>query len=580
MNTIWQLKEQPPKSFYKKFGKYPAPVLSMLWSRGVRKEKDIEKFFRPHYPDDLANPLGIKGMKRCLARLREAAQKNERVLIYGDYDTDGVCGTIILKSLLERLGVRSVDVYLPYREKEGYGLNELAVRSFVLKNISLLITVDCGISNYKEIALAKKFGFDVIVVDHHRSPAKLPPADVILDLHQKGDTYPFKDFCGTGVAFKVLQAALQDPQSQKLGDLSWEWADNFLDLAALATIGDMMPLLGENRVLVTQGIVRMRQGRRPGLKALIEKAIASNGFRKKSTMQTIAAEDIGYVLVPPLNAAGRMDHASGAYNILAAQDEKEARHLADALILQNQEKQKIIQRMLREAEKKVAKLDLSKELVILEGDPSWKLSLVGVVAGRLAEKYWRPVHLFRRDKDESAGGTRTIPGYDLVKALARAQNLLTKFGGHPVAAGWTCPNKNLGRFKSVLVRYAEEVFPRGLPPRQLLIDSEIAPEAITPSLIENLGQFEPFGPKNERPRFLLKDMILGDFETIGNRGKHLRLELISGARTLKGLWFRNGGKVRAMVKGAKLDLVCELEKDDWEENPPLLKIIDLRFHYI
>jgi len=549
----------------------------MLWSRGIRTEKEAERFFHPRYPQDLGNPLGIKGMKECLVRIMGAAKNNERVLVYGDYDVDGVCGAIILKSLLKRIGLQSVDVYLPYREKEGYGLNEPALRSFLLQNIKLIITVDCGVSNYKEIMLAKKLGFDVIVADHHRPPLKLPPADVIIDLYQKGDRYPFKDFCGAGVAFKIMQAAVEDPALQKIGNLSWGWAESFLDLTALATIADMVSLLGENRVLTTAGLRHINLTKRPGLKALIQKTASAYGRRIKDGGY-LKAEDVAYLLAPPLNAAGRMDHASGAYKILISEDEKEAQDLADLLVSQNGEKQKIIGRMMREVERKIKKVDLKKEFVIFEGASLWPHSLAGVVAGRVAEKYWRPVHLYRKDVKTSIGHCRTIPGYDLVKSMTKCKSFLIKFGGHPMAGGWTCENKNLSRLKRCLVQYAKEVFPNGLPAKPLLVDMEITPAEVRKDLLQKIEQMQPFGVKNERPNFLIKNLTLTDFESIGKGGRHLCLQLAGEEQILKGIWFNNGRQIKAMAKGAKLDIVCKLEKDDRNEKEVLLRIVDVESH--
>lgn len=567
----WIIKnKQPPGKFIHKIKRHFRPIAHLLWARGARNNRDIRRFLEPRYTDDLGNPFLMKGVKECITRLKHAAERNERVLIYGDYDTDGVCGTIILRDLLERLGVSSVEIYLPYREKEGYGLHESAVRSFILRNINLLITVDCGVSNAKEIAFAKKFGFDVIVIDHHRPPKKLPQADVIVDPHQKGERYPFHEFAATGLVFKVAQAALRSSFLRKLGNLTQEWLDSFVDLVALATIGDMMPLLGENRIFVLEGMKLIRQSKRVGLHFLIQKARSAYTFHTFSS-DTMRAYDISHFVVPPLNAAGRMDHASGAYKLLLANSEKEAKQLADLLIAQNNEKQHIVQRVVRAAERRIKKLKLEKEYILFEGDPSWPLSLTGVAAGKLAEKYWRPVCIYRRDPKESAGGCRTIPSYDLVKALTRCKTFLTKFGGHPAAAGWTCPNSFIDDLKKSFIEYAKEIFPKGLPLKPILIDQELSLQEVNKNFISLLEMFEPFGVGNEKPRFLFRDLLVEDF-TIS--GFNLWLFLSQDTKRIRGLWSRNGKRVIEMAIGERLDIVAELDYD--QDTRPILKIIDAK----
>jgi single-stranded-DNA-specific exonuclease len=562
MNKIWEINKKMPKAFLNKFPEYSRLTLQLLWDRGLKTQKAIDEFFNPDYNEDLHDPFLMKGMKKAVERTMEALKNKEKITIFGDYDADGVCGTAILSETLNVLGVNP-DTYIPNRNKEGYGLNLKAVKEVAAKETNLIITIDCGITDFEEVKLANKLGMDVIIIDHHKVPDKVPSAVSIVNPCQEGERYPFKELAAAGVAFKVAQALLR-------GKVSEGWEKWLLDLAAIATVTDAMPLMGENRTLVKYGLVVLTQTKRLGLQELMKTA------RIKSTLDTYT---LGYIIGPRLNAAGRMGHANTAYELLVTKSKEEAETLARRLDQKNQERQRLTDRIMQEVE---GRIEPEKRKMIFEGDKNWPVGIVGLIAGRLTDKYYRPAIVFQKMKDESKGSARSIPSFNIVEAISECQNLLEDFGGHPGAAGFTVSNKNLKKFEQKLSKIAEEKIKKENLVSLLSIDLEIEPEELNFEAYEEIQRFAPFGEGNPGPLFLMKDLRVSNFRAVGNNYSHLKMYLTKELKEgrIKGfqaIGFGLGDFCDKIKQGDKIDAAFELITDDWNGARKLqLKIIDLK----
>ena len=556
MNKIWKINKKTPKAFLNKFPEYSRLTLQLLWDRGLKTQKAIDEFFNPDYDEDLHDPFLMKGVKKAVARIEKAIKNKEKITIFGDYDADGVCGTAILSETLNALG-NNPNTYIPDRNKEGYGLNPNAIKEVAAKKTSIIITVDCGITDIEEIKLANKLGMDVVVIDHHEVPAKIPSATAIVNPRQKGEKYPFRDLAAAGVAFKVAQALLKYK-------IQSGWEKWLLDLVAIATVADMEPLLGENRTLVNYGLVVLAKTKRLGLQELMKIA------RIKSTPD---AYTLGYVLGPRLNAAGRMEHANTAYKLLITKSKKKAETIAKRLDQRNQERQRLTDRIMREAEGRLDK----KQKLIFEGDKDWSIGVVGLIAGRLKEKYYRPIIIFQKMKDVSKGSARSIPSFNIVEAISQCQELLEDFGGHPQAAGFTVPNENLKKFEQKLLKFADKKIRKEDLVSVLSVDLEMEPEELNFETYEEIQRFAPFGKENPRPLFLMKDLKVSNFRAVGNNCSHLKIYLTKGSKDFQAIGFGLGDFCDIIKQGDKVDTVFELITDDWNGARELqLKIIDIK----
>jgi len=346
MRKQWKINKKPPMKFLEQFPEYSPLTLQLLWDRGLKTQKAIDEFFNPDYEEDLHNPFLMKGMKKAVSRIKKALKNKEKITIFGDYDADGVCGTAILSEILNSLGTNP-GIFIPNRNKEGYGLNLNAVKKAAANGTNLIITIDCGVTDFEEIKLANKLKMEVIIFDHHEMQEKIPPALVIVDPRQKGEKYPFKELAATGVAFKLAQALLLKPKTRNpKREIIKGWEKWLLDLVAIATVADLMPLIGENRTLVKYGLIVLAQTKRLGLQELMKKA----GIRLKSNSRlpfgNLEAHILGYIIGPRLNAAGRMGHANTAYELLVTKLKEEAENLARRLNEKNQERQKLTVRIV------------------------------------------------------------------------------------------------------------------------------------------------------------------------------------------------------------------------------------------
>jgi len=549
-------------------------AVQLLWNRNLSTQEDVDEFLLPDYGQDLHDPFLFREMEKACERVWLALTRRERVVVYGDYDADGVTGSVLLittfRSLATKLGgdpalIRS---YIPHREKEGYGLRPEAIETIATEGAELLVTVDCGISNAAEIAAAREKGIETIVVDHHQVPEKLPEAILIHPL-VPGETYPYKYLAAVGVAFKfacgLVAYAERHGAAFEPGFDKW-----LLDLVAIATVTDFMPLIGENRTLERYGLVVLNKTRRIGLRKLIEAAGLKFG-----AMDTVS---VGYAIGPRINAASRMDHARLAYETLMAATPEEASSLAERLNRLNVDRQRYTEEVMREARLIMAGEAAGKSIRIVAGD-GWSAGIVGLVAGKLVSELGCPAIVFGKEEDRYVGSGRGIPGFNLVTAMEAAKKTLARYGGHPQACGLTIEGDgNFREFCDIVEKYAAREL-RGQDLRPVLtIDASLRLSQVTWDLVDWLTKFEPHGEGNSRPRFLLGGLLVSAVEPVGKDGRHARI-VVRGdlPKESKIIAFNMRDAARPMLPGTFMDAVVEVGINVWNGHKSIqLKAVDIR----
>lgn len=580
----WSIKPRASKNFLDKFPEINAVTLQLLFNRGIKTQKEIDEFLGPDYDEDLHSPKLLKDMGKAIKRVKAAINKKEKITVYGDYDADGICGATILTDALRAIGANP-GIYIPDRNKEGYGLNFESVRFLSEQKTNLIVTVDCGVSDYEEVKLANSLGMNVIIIDHHTIPPKLPRAAAIINPRQKGDRYPFKELSAAGVAFKFAKALFD---ANNINNEREKW---LLDLAAISTITDRMILLGENRTLVKYGLVVLTKTKRKGLKALLkligkDGARAEKSERRKFDIFGINARDLGFMIGPRLNAAGRMDHANTAFELLNSSDENEIGRILDRLDAINKNRQNLCDKIFKEVCAKIG--DYPKDKIIIDGSSDWPVGIVGLIAGKLAEKYHRPALIYHQGGMGADGSARTIKSFNIIKALRKTGDLLGECGGHAMAAGFHITNENIAVFKKRMTEMAnKEINDKDLIP-EIEIDMELNSEFKIQNsklkisnwwdLYEIMEDFRPFGPGNEEPTFLLQGCIIKDLRVVGKNGAgHLKAIIDCGDKEFNCIGFGLGEWYDKIKAGDKIDIIFNLVLNEWNGSRNLeFKIIDLK----
>ena len=566
MKSNWIALEKYEEGFGKDWG-YSPIILQLLWNLNIKGPEHAEAFLNPDYTQ-LNDPFLFPQMKVAIERILQAKEKSEKIFIYGDYDADGVPGAIILDTVCKAFGIIT-EIYIPHRETEGYGLNNGAIDYIEKQNGKLIITCDCGISNAEETLYAKEKRIDVIITDHHTLPEALPEAYAII--HPEVGNYPFKLLSVGGVAFKLAQGLLKSEEKLTSTDSKEAIEKWLLDLVAISTVGDMMPLIDENRVLVYYGLKVLNQTKRLGLRKLIE--VAGNNFGSLDTYS------IGFRIAPRINAAGRLDHANAAVNLLLSEDEKEAIKMAESLNATNNERQRLTDIIVKEAKFQIVEEGQEKHYCLVSFKEGWHLGLLGLAAGKISQEFNRPVILLTEIQGMVKGSVRGIEHFNVIKALQKIGDLFLKFGGHPAAAGLTLKNKSvLPEFKEKM----EELAKDDLQDKELIsilnVD-EVDIDDLNLDLAKEIKRFEPFGHKNPRPIFCSRGIEVCGADTIGNGEKHLRLMVKGqGIAKYKMIGFCFGQFCEALPKiGEKYDIVYEIGINEWNGREDLqLKIIDMK----
>jgi len=564
----WALAPKISDELKNQFPEINPIILQLLYSRGLKTQKEIDEFLLPDYSQDLHDPFIFQDMGKAVERIYRAIANKEKILIFGDYDTDGVTASSLLVTIFKKIGAENVDVYIPDREAEGYSLNMGAIEKFIQQGINLIVTCDCGITGIKEIDLANQNGIDVIITDHHLEPKILPQAYAIINPQLSREKYPFKPLAGVGVAFKLSQALLK---SEKCLIANKEAAEKWLlDLVAVGTIGDMMPVLGENRTLIKYGIKVLNKTQNRGLRLLTEKA----GL----TLGNISAYNVGYQISPRLNAAGRMNHANDALDLLLATDAQQAQKLADKINSLNEARQREVDKIFKTLQNSLG--ETPKEKLLLVDGEDWKIGILGLIAGKLCDYYCRPVLAFSKTNDKLRGRGRSSSVFNLYNALNKLTQYDLDFGGHAESAGFTLKNPaEIEQFKKDISAIAEEELKFVDFRPTLNIDSEVKFDEITWELYGEIEKFNPFGEDNPSPNFLLQGIELRNIEIVGQNSEHRRLIVGDSALSRKMIFFGAGNKVRDIRIGDKLDVVFQLSVNQWNGQQELqMKVIDLKRH--
>jgi single-stranded-DNA-specific exonuclease len=585
MQHIWTVLPDPPQSFLEKFPNLPPIVARLLFHRGLRAQSEIDEFINPDYSQDVHDPFLFKDMDKAVTRIFKAIENNERIIIHGDYDADGVSAGVILTSLFRALKYENFDVFLPHRETDGYGLNKKNVQLLHEENTKLLISCDCGISNAEEVELANSLGMDVIITDHHSIPKTIPVAYAIIHPKITDETYPDKNLAGGAVAFKLMQAILnrhaEENDNLPNGEKHAAFEKWQLDMTAIASVADMVPLLGESRTLTKYGLIVLNKPKRVGLKKLfLETGIMENDGNLK---KPITADTIGWQIAPRINAAGRMNHANVAYKLLVTENATDAVDLAYELNQNNRERQTITEELLTKATEQVEKNQLDNPVLFALGR-GWLTGIVGLVSGRLKEKYQKPTIVMAENNGEITGSGRSIPGFSLIDSLQEMPEQFGKFGGHPMACGFTLTSpEHVESFKKLLIeKFKEKTKDIDVAPK-LEIDANVDLDDITWDLYDTLEKFEPFGQANPRPKYVSYGAEVVSVDSLGAEGKHIKLMAKHNSTKLRKFvgWRMGYGAEQNWCEnlhtGDKIDIVYEVGLNEWNGNRELqLTIVDLR----
>ncbi len=541
-------------------------MVRVMANRGITEPQDVEAFVKPpdlaSYPD----PLQLTGMSAAVERIARAISDNERIVVYGDFDADGVTSTSLLTLALRHFGAQA-EPYIPNRTTEGYGLNALAVAEIARRGAKLLITVDCGISGRDEVAEAHRAGLDVVVTDHHHLPDELPEAAACINPKQAAPGCEcYHDLAGVGVAYQLVRALVK-----RLGKPPALRNLDLLGLVAIGTVADVVPLKGANRSLVTQGIAAISQHSMPGLKTLLKFAHVD--------MQSVDAERIGFVVGPRLNAAGRVDDASTAYRLLMTTNEAEAQVLAQKLEAQNCRRQAIMNSVVEQARERARRLDEDTKVIVMS-DAGWPAGVVGLVAGRLAEEFGRPTLILEEGPEESRGSARSGRNFNMVSALAELKDMLVKYGGHEAAAGFTVKTSRIAELGERLNKLASKLMDDGDMQPTVWADAEITMADVNNHTFDSLNRLAPFGSANPSPVFMARNLRVIDAIPLGD-GSHLKLMLadqtnISKAPVEAVVW-RAGHLFETIRQKRRVDLLFGIERRDWKGDVHLqLKVKDIR----
>jgi single-stranded-DNA-specific exonuclease len=565
--AIWSLneKKETPKTF--SLSLHPL-IAQLLFSRGFSTEKEIQQFISPNYETDSNDPFLFCDMEKVVQRIGQARDKKQIVAISGDYDADGITASIVIKETLDILGVESF-VYIPDKRVEGYGMNMEAMSMFKEKNVSLIITVDCGIANIEEVEKANSLGIDVIITDHHYVPSVLPPAYAIINPHSANDSnYPFKDLAGVGVAFKVVQAIYQKFLPEKIGQTKW-----MLDLVAIGTIADCVAIVGENRLFVKYGLTVLSKTKRLGLKELF--TVGRIVINENTLPDT---KKVSFYIAPRINAAGRITHANLAYDLIVEKNIVRAREFALELEESNTKRQKITEKMAEEIRILAQNIYKDKKFIFAISE-HFSAGVLGLVAGKIAQQFNKPTAVFQKCEDISKGSFRSIPQLNIIETIEECRKLLDKFGGHSQAAGVSVKNENLEKFYEKMDKLIGEKLKGVDLSEKIKIDTDIAAEDIDFELVEGIEKLKPFGEGNREPVFMIKDLIVKEKRIVGNGNKHIKLFLAKAdlPKIFEVISFNGYEKYSGITEGNKVDILCNIQKDEWNGNKKIqLTLIDLK----
>jgi single-stranded-DNA-specific exonuclease len=573
MSKQWQIAPAVPKEMQDQFPELHRVVLQLLYNRGITDTASIENFLTPEYKQ-LHSPFLFQDMEKAVERIWQAIENHERIVVYGDYDADAVTANAVLQQTFRYLNV-AVNSYIPDRFAEGYGLNVEAFSKLKEQGTQVVITVDCGTNSVDVAEYCRANNIDLIITDHHEITGATPEAYALVNPKNPADLYPDNQITGVGVAYKLAKAMLTDrPRVIKQKQISEEqyleeWDKWLLDLVAIGTVADCHSLLGENRILVKFGLKVLQKTKWVGLRQLMENA----GLEAKGPFDT---RTLGFVVAPRINAAGRLEHADIALQLLLTNDFAEAITLSNRLEEINRRRQDMTGRIVSQASEQ-AEL-ISDRRVLLLAHEEWPKGLVGLVAGRLAEKYKKPVLVLEKGTTECTGSARTAGNFDVVACLKSASQYLVKYGGHKQAAGLTVKREHLDNFYQEILRFADSgTFQEAEPTMEL--EAQLHEADIALETFEEVAKLEPFGVGNPKPKFYINQAQVMTHRLVGAEQQHLQLQVLVGNRVLDCIGFNMSYHAQKLSMGALIELAGELMADVWNGAKKLkLKLIDLKIH--
>jgi len=564
----WVLREKVPDDVAAELGEMPEMAKSILYHRGVKTRAEAEKFLNPKYGDNVDDPLLILNMEKAASRIVAAIKNNERIIVFGDYDADGICSSVVFHDFFKKIGFENFHIHIPDRYLEGYGLSLKAIEEFSKQGAKLIITLDCGVTNVKEVEKANGLGLEVIIIDHHIVPENPPKAYAIVDLKQNGETYPTKFLSGAGIAFKTICAVI------KIGrfNIISGWEKWLLDAVAIATVADMVPLLGENRTLVFYGLKVLKKTQRPGLLSFYR--------RLRLSPANITEDDVSFTIAPRINVAGRMDHATVSFNLLTTQSEQEANWIGERLETMNGDRKEAVDKIIKMIDSEIGK---TRPEVIIIGDASWSPGVLGLTANRVLEKYNCPVFLWGKGGDNIKGSCRSNGAINLVDFMkSLPAGLLDDVGGHSLSAGFSLAENKTNKLKEEIIKlYA--VFPRQEIDSVVDIEKEADINDVGAAFFSRIEAFQPFGAGNPKPIFSFKNLVIHGVKKFGNGGVHLQLDFkkssAAGNKIVSaiGFFMSNQPEINGLKPGQTIDLAASIEKSNFRNKPEIrLRIVDVK----
>ncbi len=562
----WLIAPAAPPDFVTQMKAVPPLVAQILFNRGFADPQAAMRFLTGAAEDD--NPFLLAGLERAVRVLRDALRKRQRIAVYGDYDADGVTATAVLVQVLRALG-GDVLPYIPDRNAEGYGLNPEAIESLVARGVRVLVTVDCGSRSLPEVALAQRSGMRVVVTDHHHLGPALPVCDALVTPRREDSAYPCRDLAGVGVAYKLAQALLRTNARVPLpGTCEAITERELLDLVALGTVADMVPLLGENHRLVRAGLQELNAARRPGINALLQVA----GIRPGE----VNANTISFVLAPRINAAGRIGQAYKALDLLLARDMDAALPLAETLERLNRERQDLTLGAYQQARELVQDQLEADAALLFVAARDFPVGIIGLAAARLMDEFYRPVVVVEMGETYSRGSARSIPGFHITEALEQVADILTQFGGHAAAAGFTIETARLDELRRRLQQVASRQLPPDALERYLVVDAQVPLSSLSWDVYNAMMQLEPFGYGNPQPVLVSPNVRVAAARAVGTQGQHLKLTLEDETGLFwDAIAFRQGDWIERLPR--YIDVAYTLERNEWNGRVSLQLVVqDIR----
>ncbi|MBU1934757.1 single-stranded-DNA-specific exonuclease RecJ [Patescibacteria group bacterium] len=534
-------------------------VTKLLHNRDLDTEEKQRLFFEGEL-ESLHDPFLFKDMKKAADRIQEAVNNEEKIMVFGDYDVDGITSTVIVYDLLKRIGA-DAHYMIPNRENDGYGLKDYFIKQFKEDGVNLIITVDCGVANVNEVDLANELGIDVVITDHHDVPDELPKAYAIVNAKQKDCPYPNKDLSGSGVAYKLIRVLV--PYFFEAPEDVNEYLNNQLGLATLGLVADCMPLTGENRILTKYGLKSLESGKNPGIVALMKSA----GVQGKVTSTTI-----GFYLGPRINAAGRLDTADHAFQLLLGDVEK-----VTTLSKLNSERQRVVEKFVNEAKGYVEQKDGLPNIILIS-DSKWHVGTLGLIAGKVCDLFHRPTIAMQERDDEYVGSCRSLNDFDITAFLRKeTDDLFSAFGGHKLAGGFTLPKKNYDEFVKRVTTASKNCLNPDDFHGTLEIDCEIAPHELNYETSNHINKLEPFGNGNPEPTLVLKNTKILSIKQVGSKGEHLQFPVQYGDQMVQAIAFRFGEHLDKIDQDKNYDIAFNLEINEWKGYRKLqMRVVDLK----